>query len=325
MLHHPSQPGSPCLDRRSFCRQIVSGGALAGAAGLLVGCSRDPNSFGRLEEVWGRRGVIGGRFQRPRAMAIDADDQLYVVDFLARIHVFTADGGFLRAWRTPAYKNGKPTGITVEGGRVLVADTHYYRVLQYTLEGELIESATLGGTNGPGPGEFGLVTDAAHDSTGALYVSEYGGYDRIQKFTADGEYVLEWGQFGAEPGEFNRPQNILVDPQDRVWVCDSCNHRIQVFDTQGQLLAIWGELGTAPGQLSYPYDIAMDAAGKVYLCEYGNHRVQRFTQQGEPLGCWGRQGRGPGELHNPWSLVLDSRGRMHVLDTYNHRVQRVVV
>lgn len=294
------------------------------------GCGGAENDFGRLDEVWGRRGIVGGRFQRPRAMAIDPQDRLFIVDFLARIHVFTAEAEFLYAWQTPNWKNGKPTGLTVQmdaerGDRVLVPDTHYFRVLSYTLEGELCEAETLGGTNGPGPGEFGFVTDAQRDSTGCLYVSEYGGYDRIQKFSPDGEYLTEWGQYGEQPGEFNRPQNFVVDSQDRLWVCDACNHRIQVFDTQGKLIQMWGTPGPARGQLRYPYDIALAGDGTLYLCEYGNHRVQRFTEEGESLGCWGRQGRGPGELHNPWSLVLDSRGRLHVLDTWNHRVQRVRV
>jgi len=298
---------------------------LAASLPLVSGCADDGNGFGRLDKVWGRRGMIGGRMQRPRAMAIDAADRLFIVDFLARIHVFDADGNFSHAWQTPTHVNGKPTGLTVDGDRLLVADTHYYRVLQYTLEGEWIEEATIGGTHGPGPGEFGLVTDAMRDSTGAMYIAEYGGYDRIQKFDPEGNFVLEWGQYGEQPGEFNRPQNILVDPEDRIWVCDACNHRIQVFDGRGQLLFMWGSLGAAPGQLSYPYDIAMDDQGIVYLCEYGNHRIQRLTQTGDPLGSWGHNGRSPGELHNPWSAVLDSQGRLHVLDTYNHRVQRVLV
>ena len=49
-------------------------------------------------------------------------------------------------------------------GRLLVADTHYYRVLIYAADGELLE--TIGGRQGHGPGEFGLVTDAVQDSKG---------------------------------------------------------------------------------------------------------------------------------------------------------------
>lgn len=294
-------------------------------AATIGGCGSDGNTFGRLEKVWGRRGIVPGRFQRPRAMAIDAEDRLFIVDFLARIHVFDTDGTFLYAWQTPERKGGKPTGLTIEGDRLLVADTHYYRILQYTLEGELVDSDTIGGVNGQEPGEFGMVTDAVRDSAGNYYVAEYGGYDRIQKFTPKREYVLEWGRYGEAAGEFNRPQNLLIDNEDRIWVCDACNHRIQVFDTEGELLMMWGGQGTAPGNLSYPYDIAMDSDGNLMICEYGNHRVQWMTQDGKSLGTWGHQGRGEGALHNPWSLVLDSEGTLHVLDTYNHRVQRVRV
>ncbi|HVW36184.1 MAG TPA: NHL repeat-containing protein [Pirellulales bacterium] len=293
-------------------------------ASVLGGCDEDRASIGKLDKVWGRKGISDGRLQKPRAVAIDAADQLYIVDMTARIQVFSPDGEFLRFWRTPVHTNGRPTGLSFDRhGRLLVADTHYFRVLVYSTEGELL--STLGGVQGHGPGEFGFVTDAVEDSHGFLYVSEYGEYDRIQKFTSDGQFVLEWGGHGFEPGKFVRPQNMAIDEQDRIWVTDACNHRIQVFDAEGKLLDVWGTQGSEPGQLYYPYDLAFDDAGDLYVCEYGNHRVQKFTRQGESLGCWGRHGRAEGELHHPWGLVRDKQGRIHVLDSLNHRVQRIVM
>jgi sugar lactone lactonase YvrE len=268
---------------------------------------------GHVEVVWGRKGISPGRLQRPRAMAIDAQDQLYLVDMTARIQVFDRDGNYLRGWQTPASANGRPTGLTIDqDGNLLVADTHYYRVLCYTPDGQLLEDRTLGGTPGNAPGEFGLVTDADRDSAGNLYVAEYGEYDRIQKFAPDGTFLLQWGGHGQEPGQFVRPQNIAIDEQDRVWVADACNHRIQVFDASGssaKLVKIWGEEGTELGKLRYPYDLALDGKGHVYVCEFGNHRVQKFTLDGKLVGYW--------------ALVRDSRGCTYVLDTYNHRVQRI--
>jgi sugar lactone lactonase YvrE len=277
-----------------------------------------------LDLVWGRRGFVEGRFQKPRAIAIDQRDELYIVDMTARIQVFNADGEYQRGWQTPEHEHGRPTGLSIDRqGRLLVPDTHYFRVLVYSPQGELLQ--TIGGKEGHGPGEFGFVTDVAEDSQGNLYVSEYGEYDRIQKFTPDGKHLLEWGGHGSEPGQFIRPQSMVFDEQDRLWVADSCNHRIQIFDTQGRLLDRWGEAGSNPGQLYYPYGLVFDDEGNLYICEYGNHRVQKFTRKGESLGCWGHEGRGEGELFNPWSLVRDSRGRIHVLDSNNHRVQRVLM
>ena len=48
---------------------------------------------------------------------------------------------------------------------------------------------------------------------------------------------------GNGPGEFNRPEGLCVDKQDRLYVADSCNHRIQIFDPQGKFLRTYGKAG----------------------------------------------------------------------------------
>lgn len=289
---------------------------------LLSGCDEEPGTIGRLENTWGQVGISDGRLQKPRAMAIDGEDRLYIVDLTARIQVFDREGNFLHGWQTPEHKTGCPTGITVAAdGRVFVPDTHYYRVLVYSPQGQLLQ--TLGGAEGDKPGEFGLVTDVVQDSEGNYYISEYGEYDRVQKFTADGQFVLQWGGHGSEPGQFARPQSLALDEDENLWVADACNHRIQVFDRQGRLLRVLGEQGSGLGQFHYPYGIVLGPDQTLYVAEYGNHRVQKLTREGQSLGWWGTYGRMPGELYNPWTLVRDSRGRIHVLDTNNHRVQTV--
>jgi DNA-binding beta-propeller fold protein YncE len=278
--------------------------------------------MGWLDHVWGRRGPSDGRFQKPRAMAIDDQDRIYVVDMTARIQVFDTEGEFLHGWRTPEKQFGKPTGLSVgTDGRILVADTHYHRVLIYSPEGELVDQ--IGGSAGEGPGQFDLVRDAVQDSSGCYYVSESGEFDRIQKFTPGGEFLRQWGGHGALPGQLALPQSMAVDEKDQIWVADACNHRIQVFDGEGNVITLWGRKGGNPGELYYPYDLVLAADGSVCVAEFGNHRIQRFTRDGQSRGCWGTHGREEGQLANPWALVRDSRGRIHVLDTGNHRVQRV--
>jgi DNA-binding beta-propeller fold protein YncE len=289
---------------------------------LLLGSCDDGIHIGKLQAVWGRRGLDDGQFQKPRAMTIDGKDLLYIVDMTARIQVFTPDGHFIRKWQTPAHEAGKPTGLAIgRDGNVLVADTHYYRMLVYSPEGALLWK--LGGKLGQKPGEFGFVTGVAQDSQGNYYVSEYGDFDRVQKFTAKGKFIRQWGGHGSEPGQFIRPQKLAFDEDEHLWVADACNHRIQVFDTEGKLLRCWGKQGGAAGELYYPYDLALGPHQTIYVCEFGNHRVQKFTRDGRSLGCWGSQGRDPGQLYNPWALVRDSHGIVHVLDTNNHRVQSV--
>lgn len=297
--------------------------ALAASNGC-VPAGADP---GPAELTWGRHGEQPGELSKPRAIAIDADDNLYIVDMTARIQVFDAQGKYLRGWRTPLQEQGRPTGLGIDReGRLIVADTHYFRVLFYTPAGKLIEPDTIGGTFGREPGQFGFVTDIAQDSKGNYYVAEYGDFDRIQKFTRQGKFVYQFGSHGSEPGQFVRPQSLAIDERDQLWVADACNHRLQVFDVAGESarhVAMWGAEGTESGQMRYPYGIVLAPENLVYVCEFGNHRIQKFTREGRSLGTRGGPGRLPGQFTQPWSLARDSRGRLHVLDSYNHRVQRL--
>lgn len=288
---------------------------IAASALLLAGCGR---SSGTPELVWGRRGVQPGDLVRPRAIAIDADDHLYIVDFTARIQVYDRDGQFLDAgWTTPDYRAGRPSGLSIDrAGNLLVSDSHYHCVRVYSPEGKAL------GVLGEGLG-LGYISDVVQDEDGNYYLAEFGEIQRISKLDRAGKLVKSWGSAGPEPGQFARARALALGPDGLLYVADACNHRIQVFDREGQLIRCWGEAGRDSGQLSYPYDLAFGLSGELYVVEYDNHRVQKFTKEGESLGCWGGPGRGPGRLHNPWGIAVDSKGFVHVLDTENHRVQRI--
>jgi hypothetical protein len=53
--------------------------------------------------------------------------------------------------------------------------------------------------------------------------------NRIQRFTADGVFVLEWGRHGHAASQFGHPLGIAVDGSGHAYVTDTENHRIQVF------------------------------------------------------------------------------------------------
>ena len=141
---------------------------------------------------------------------------------------------------------------------------------------------------------------------------------------AEVEFLGGFGHYGTELGEFNRPEGVAVDAQDRVYVADSCNHRIQVFDREGKFLRAFGRPGSGLGELSYPYDVCVDAAGRVYVCEFGNSRIQVFDAAGASLEIIGGPGAEPGQFNNPWGLALDSHGNLYVADALNNRVQKLV-
>ncbi|SIO61070.1 NHL repeat-containing protein [Singulisphaera sp. GP187] len=286
----------------------------------LSGCDGGANP--RPDLVWGIHGTRPGWLHKPRAAAFDGKDRLYMADLTDRIQAFDRDGKYLLGWRTPDFNVDGPSGLTVDRyGRLLVSDTHFYRVLVYSLKGELLFQ--LGdGVQGTTPGRFGYPTDVVIDRAGNFYVGDYGDNDRIQVFSPEGKWLRQWGGHGYALGEFLKPRALAIDDQDRIYVADSCNHRIQVFDTMGKLLFHWGTRGESPGQMNYPYDLAIGPDHALYVCEYGNHRVQKFSLDGKSLGVWGSAGRGPGQLYNPFALAIDHSGAVSVIDSNNHRVQR---
>lgn len=304
---------------RSHCRRIA---LLVLAAALLSGCH---GGNARPNLVWGKRGVQGGDLVKPRAIAIDSADRLYLVDWTARIQVFDRDGHFLdKCWTTPDYRNGRPSGLSIDNqGNLIVSDSHYHCIRTYSPDGELLR--TFGGTKGDGPGELGYVADTICDADGNYYVAEFYDTHRISKFSPDGKYIKSWGAPGSEPGQFARIRALALGPDGNLYVADACNHRIQVFTCDGALVRVWGTPGSGPGELSYPYDLAFGHGSRpcLYVVEFGNHRVQKFTPEGESLGTWGEPGHGPGQLQAPWALAVDSRGQIHVVDSDNDRIQRI--
>lgn len=283
------------------------------------GCGRPAQQSSEPALLFGRTGVGPLEFSYPRAAAFDGHLGLVVVDKSGRVQRIAPDGTFLTHWRTPAVEAGKPVGLTVApDGRVFVADTHYHRVLVYSADGRLL---TQLGSLGDGPSEFRLVTDVAVDSDGFVYVGEYGGNDRVSKFTARLEYLFSFGLPSESDPGLNRPQGLLIAPDDTLWVADAVNHRVVHFDGSGRCLGVFGKLGGKLGELRYPYGIDRLSDGSLVVCEYGNNRVQRFDPGGQSLGVWGSAGREPGQLAYPWALAVGKDDHVYIVDSGNNRVQ----
>lgn len=280
-------------------------GAVAGVGVAVVGlaatmglaaCERPSAGPGplRVRAVIGEPGRQSGQFSYPRAL--DAANLaglggvLVVVDKSARVQVLRADTGRpLASWHTPEWELGKPTGLTIgphpttPGHTVLyVADTHYHRVLMYDLDAVARDVGTGAafadrapmhafGRYGRAHGEFIYLTDVAlqlNEAGGVqrLYISEYGGNDRVSVWhptgaepTADGPPAFacegSFGEFGTgqgRPGEaagvqFNRPQCVVVDgASEHLFVVDACNHRIGRFGLDGALVGWIGATDLPP-------------------------------------------------------------------------------
>lgn len=346
-------------------------GAVVTAGMLLAGCGKPPAGE-PLDVVMtvGEPGDQPGQFGYPRATCTDGKT-VWVIDKLARVQRFDARGNVLGVWRMPKYDKGKPCGIsawvpsgTDDAGPILfIADTHEQRVRIYQTnwtsaganggdpklpveqaEPELLASF---GSYGEGPGEFIYVTDIAAlpsadgQAIERLYVSEYGGNDRVNIFELSpplrvgmkaGEFAIKhvgaFGKFGegfGEPVEFQRPQAVMIDLERRMLVIsDACNHRVGTFTLDGKLLNWFGSregVGKEPGEFSYPYGIALLGDGTAMVSEFGNNRVQRIDlSTGACLGIFGQAGRSKGQLATPWAVTALA-DKVYVVDSGNSRLQ----
>ena len=313
----------------------------AGGAALIAGCllgwlggsgcapSSSPNSavlpgrFFERVEIIGARGTGPGQFNKPRSVAVDRLDNLYVVDMTGRVQKFSPRGQWVTSWRLPETDLGKPKGMCRDqSGNIVVVEPHYQRVNHFSPEGKLVEQW---GTPGRAPGQLTLPRAVAVNSRGDIFVSEYTTVDRVQGFSALGRKpLLCFGAPGTADGEFNRAEGICIGPGDRIFVADSCNHRLQIFSPEGRWLHTFGRPGPGLGELSYPYDICVDVQGFQYVCEFGNSRLQVFDPQNRPLEIVGGVGIEPGRFNNPWGVALDSHGDLYVADSGNHRVQKFI-
>jgi DNA-binding beta-propeller fold protein YncE len=296
---------------------------------LLVGCSpraSAPDLHSQIfthAEIIGSRGTGLGQFTKPRSLALDRDDNLYVVDMTGRVQKFSPRGEVLSSWRMPETDLGKPKGLCRDtNGNIVVLEPHYQRVNHFAPDGTLVEQWGERGTN---VGQLTLPRSVAVNSRGEVFVSEYTTVDRVQGFSAqDHQPVVCFGRPGTGDGEFNRAEGLGIDAQDRIYVADSCNHRIQIFSREGRWLKTYGRAGRGLGELSYPYDVRVDRQGRQYVCEFGNSRIQVFDANQHPIEIIGGPGAAPGQFNNPWAIALDSRGNLYVADAGNHRVQKLV-
>jgi DNA-binding beta-propeller fold protein YncE len=297
------------VTRREF---LAITGSLA-IAGCGAGAGRRIHA-----QAWGSQGTRDGSFIQPRAMGFDGGE-LYVIDTTGRVQVFSPTGDFIRSWRTPDDKNGTPTAIHFTPDRVIIPDTHYSKILEYTRQGELLDQW---GSYGTGPDQFIYPTGLVRDSAGTFYISEYGiDAERVHVFDKNHQFLRQWGSHGEAPGQFNRAMALLLAKDEVLVVADTANHRLQCFSKDGELLRVIGSAGTEPGQLKFPHDLSLGPDNTVYVAEYGANRISRWSLDGDFIAVYGGPGRALGSFNAPRGVTVSPDNMVYVADTDNHRIQ----
>jgi DNA-binding beta-propeller fold protein YncE len=162
---------------------------------------------------------------------------------------------------------------------------------------------------------FDRISQMARHPDGRIYVAD--AYrNRILVYTADGEYLEQFGSAGSGPGEFDIPSGVAFDVDGNVYVAEQYGHRVQKFSSSHHPLAIFGSYGEGPGQLQYPTNLAFSPDGTVlYVTELLGGRVSMFDLDGGYLDSFGG-------FDHPFGIVTDALGDVFVADQGNDRIVR---
>ena len=259
------------------------------------------------------------------------------VDSLHRVFVFQrtdppvlcfdgSTGKVLASWGDGQFTRSAH-GLEIDSeDNVWLVDVEHHQVFKFSPQGDLLMTLGTKGTPGLGPRHFNKPTDVAVTESGEIYVADGYANSRVAKFSADGQFLLDWGRKGEQPGELDTPHGIAVDRRGIVYVADRGNGRIQIFDGDGRLLDQW----TNP-RMKRPWGLDLGPDGSVYVVDGGDlvHRgkkehVLRFSSEGKLLDQWGGFGRYDGQFYWAHDVAVAPTGEVYVCDVLGKRIQKFV-
>ncbi len=266
---------------------------------------------------FGEAGVGPGQFDEPAAVAVDAEGDLFVLDFGdGRIEKFNEVGEYLGQFGSAGSGDGQllhARALVVDSkGDVWVADTENKRIEEFDEHGEFIRTA--------GEELVGYPEGIAVDRAGHIWVSDTSD-GHLAVFGEDGEHLKDVGSHGSESGQLGEPMGLTVDASGHIWVADHANERVDEFNEAGEYLSQFGSKGAASGRLSGPNGIAVDE-GHIYLSEFGSERIQEFDEEGGYIAQLGVPGSELGQLGFALGLAVDPAHVLLIADVGNNRVEK---
>ncbi len=95
---------------------------------------------------------------------------------------------------------------------------------------------------------------------------------------------MTWGtQATPEAALLNKPVDLHVDDQGRVYVLDQGDVQIKVYDAEGKFLRAIGREGIGPGEFMTPAFMALMSDGRICLLDAAQRRVSLLTIDGRYL------------------------------------------
>ena len=236
--------------------------------------------WAKLPDGWDMKVVAG--------IGVDSQDRVYA--FNRGDHpmiVFDSDGSVVASWGEDTFNFAHAVYVDASD-KLWLTDRYGQVVWKCDTDGNLLQTLGTVGEPAPDGAPFHDPTQLAFAPNGDMYISDGYVNSRTHRFSAAGEHLHSWGEFGDAPGQFNLPHGVWVDPRGRVWVADRENSRIQFFNLDGLFLYEWNGYAR-------PSDFYMDSDGVMYVAEI-DAGVAVVDMDGKMLSRFGEPVRAPASL-----------------------------
>lgn len=269
------------------------------------------------KEISGR--VLAYDLRHPSGVAVDAADNLYVVDtgnnrvlkFDSNLEPVKEYGGFGGA--VGRFIN--PEDVIVDRGlNIYVLDTGNRRIIRLDAGLNYVDEIT------PQDDSSKIISNAAKLSgllvspLGEITVSDYDN-SRLIKMDNFNRFSRYIGDFGYGRGALLNPLGIAGDGAGRMYVADAGDGRIAVYDDYGNYL---NQIGA--DSLRRPSAVTVSSHGIIWVADQDTDHIYAFSGNGDALFGAGGPGRDEMSFSDIEALAVSRDGELYVADTGNNRI-----
>ena len=172
------------------------------------------------------------------------------------------------------------------------------------------------GHTGSGGNKLTLSLGVAISSNNIVFIASA---HCVTKFTLEGQFIASVGSQGSGRLQFSRPCAIAYnDTNNKVYVCDTYNHRITILNLDLTFHGSFGSKGSETGKFNYPFGISVDSRGNVLVADFSNKRIQVFDASGRYLSSITHTT--PEQELQPMSVSVGPDDCVYVVEKLSNRV-----
>ena len=255
----------------------------------------------------------GNKFGRLLDVAIAPTGEVVIVDYDNRCVVVLDDK--LKLLKVIGQESGNsrlvnPDGVALTDNVIAVSDFGSDQVKKYSLQGEFL---SVIGCYGDKNDQFNHPRGLAFNNNKLLYVVDGNNY-RVQVFQEDNTFAFSFGKRGYNPGQFQLPVRIAIDPNNNVLVTDRDANCIHLFTHNGQFIQTINA--------NIPRAITISPTGYLITGHGGDdNKIRVWSPTYQLINQFGKKGSKQGEFYGIPGLAMDSSGTIYVAELGNKRLQ----